>query len=164
VVQISDPTGDLDTLGNPELAARFQSVDLTNVAVAVAGSKLCVDFTAKAPPDARTFYIFSIAEPGSTTGPSVSIDVNFLSSTDATRVALKYPGVDEAPDGGVVPAQVAVARNATSLVIDRQVLPRFAPFPVFAWSAEGVGQTGLRSPQQVSDSDVAPGNQLPSYP
>jgi hypothetical protein len=160
-VQISDPTGDLDTLGNPDLAARFQSVDLTNVAVAVAGSKLCVDFTAKAPPNAQTFYIIYIDDPASTNGTSVAINVNFLSK-GARQAVLKYPGADEAPDGGVVPAQVAVERNATSLIIDRQVLPRFTPFPAFAWSAKAVGQTGLRSPQQVADS--APDNQPASYP
>lgn len=162
-VAVADPSGDMDTHPYPRLAARFPSVDLTMVRVAVSGNRLCVNFTAKAPPTPRTFYIFDLVTPGSTTGPSLGIDVIFWSN-GARQVALKYPGDQESPNRGVVPAQVGIRGDSTSLLIDRHVFPRkpLVPFPRFAWDAEAVGQTGLTAPQQVSDYD--PNRRYSAYP
>jgi hypothetical protein len=162
-VSISDPSGDLQTLYHSELTAQFRSVDLTTVGVAVAGDTLCVDFRAMAPPDPRTFYIFKLGSPEemSATGPSLGIDVIFWPNGER-QVALKYPGDDESPNHGVVSAQVGTNGNSTSLIIDRRVFPRFVPSPPWSWYAEGVGSTGLREVQQVTDTD--PAKTIANYP
>lgn len=174
VVSIQDPSSDLETLYSPWLASKFPSVDLIKVSVAVAGETLCVDFTATAPPKPSTFYIFQLGRPQqqlgfvegkwkeiTTNNPSLGIDVIF--GPNGERAAtLRYPGVDETPNLGIVPARVGLSGSSTSLVIDRRLFPSYVPPPPWWWSAEGVGWTGLRSPQQVTDTD--PANRAVAYP
>jgi hypothetical protein len=82
----------------------------------------------------------------------------------ARQVALKYPGDEESPNRGIVPARVAIRGNSTSLLIESKIFPRQlqVPFPRFAWNAEGVGKTGLADPQHVSDRD--PNGHNATYP
>ncbi len=160
VVSAEDPVGDVDASGNAQLAARFGSVDLTRVSVAVAGTTLCADFTSAAPPTASTFYSLLLSQKAPN---SAAVRINAgLPSLGPHHATLQYPGVDEAPNQGIVPAKVGVAGTSTSVLIDRNTLPRFTPFPRFLWTAEAVGQTGLRDPQQVFDQ--APDGYQPAYP
>jgi hypothetical protein len=84
----------------------------------------------------------------------LGIDVIFWAS-GARQVALNYPGDDEAPYHGIVSAAVGTTGSSTSLLIDRRVFPGYVPSPPWSWSAEGVGWTGLREVQQVTDTDPA---------
>jgi hypothetical protein len=163
VVSVQDPSSDLETLYSPWLAPKFPSVDLTKVSVAVAGENLCVDFTAMAPPIPTTFYSFELGSPQvwSATGPSLRIDVVFGAHGERAA-ALRYPGDDESPTRGIVRARVGISGSSTSLLIDRRLFPSYVPSPPWWWSGEGVGWTGLRSPQQVTDTDTA--GQPASYP
>lgn len=161
-VAIRDPVGDVDTLYHPRLVAKFPSVDLTDVRIAFNRSRLCVDFTAKAPPTTRTSYIVALTTRASSrAGRFLGIDVVFWPD-GAKQVVLKYPGDQGSAYRGVVPAQVGIDGDSTSILVRERAFPRSERFLRFLWSAKGVGQTGLSDPTQVSDT--APDGRPAAYP
>jgi hypothetical protein len=116
-----------------------RGIDLIAVSVARSAGSLCAVFELSAPPPGTAGFRVGLREAGNGDSGAL-VGLTALLAGGRRYVQLAYPGADDRPDRGVIPADIAISGNRVSLLVDTGTLPDWTP-PADGseWEASTIG-------------------------